>query len=547
MMKSAFFIVLCLFGLTLSSQTITALQWQDDLKFLQKTVHTDYPFLFKKVTAQKFDAAVTDFHAAIPELQEHEIIVGFARIIALFQYGHTRMGLNDGPTPFHKLPLRLQQFSDGIFIVSGHKVHADVVGAKLLEIEGKPIEKVMEAVYPVVPVENEQFFKAYGINSALLPEVLHAQGITDSLKKELEVTLEKEGKRFLRSITATADMDFPLQYGEVQPESDWVSARDLSNPPYYLKNLDKIYYYEYLPKQKALYVRQSQIQDDPSEPIPDFYDRVFRFIRENEVERFILDLRLNGGGNNYKNKPVITGIIETQKINKTGKLYVIIGRRTFSACQNLVNELSNYTNVIFIGEPTAENINFYGDNKKVVLPNSKMPVYLSFAWWQDKPQWENGPYTRPDIAVEPSFAEYAANKDPVLEKALTMEGERYVRDPLGYLSGLFMEKKLDFLESEAKRLVSDPLYAAFPFEAEFARVGYRLLDSDQTEEAIYVFELIANLFPESAYGWYALGEAYAKAGNYQKARSCFAKTLDLDPKGLYGGYAKEKLEAIREK
>ena len=44
-------------------------------------------------------------------------------------------------------------------------------------------------------------------------------------------------------------------------------------------------------------------------------------------------------------------------------MFVIIGRRTFSACQNLVNELDNYTNAIFIGEPTAENINFYGDTR----------------------------------------------------------------------------------------------------------------------------------------------------------------------------------------
>ncbi len=30
----------------------------------------------------------------------------------------------------------------------------------------------------------------------------------------------------------------------------------------------------------------------------------------------VLDVRLNGGGNNYLNKPVVTGIIESKKINQ---------------------------------------------------------------------------------------------------------------------------------------------------------------------------------------------------------------------------------------
>ncbi len=259
----------------------------------------------------------------------------------------------------------------------------------------------------------------------------------------------------------------------------------------------------------------------------------------------VLDVRLNGGGNNYNNKQVITGIIENRKINQTGKLYVIIGRRTFSACQNLVNELTNYTNAIFIGEPTAENINFYGDNRKVVLPNSKMPVYLSFAWWQDMPQWENGPHTQPDILVASSFTDYRDNKDPVLEKALTFDGEGFIKDPLAYLRGLFMEKKFELLESEAKRLVSDPIYAAFPFEAEITRAGFGLLDSGQTEEAIYVFQLNSQLFPESAYSWYALGEAYEKGGITEKAINAYTKAAAVDNNGTYGQYAKEKLKKIK--
>ena len=32
---------------------LTPEEWREDLRFLQKTVHKDYAFLFKKVTAEK--------------------------------------------------------------------------------------------------------------------------------------------------------------------------------------------------------------------------------------------------------------------------------------------------------------------------------------------------------------------------------------------------------------------------------------------------------------------------------------------------------------
>ncbi|NNC70267.1 MAG: hypothetical protein HKN90_05515, partial [Flavobacteriaceae bacterium] len=318
------FILLLCFGSILFStaQQISTKQWQDDLKFLQETVHKDYPFLFKKVSAQDFDKAVEKFYADIPSMQDHEILVGYAKIVALFKYGHTRVGFRDGPVPYHRLPITLQNFPDGLYITGAHKDYASIVGAKVTAVEGVSTPNVLRAVYPVMPVENEQYFKAYVSLYMTVPEVLHAQKITDRLKQDISFQLEKDGRSFTSVVKATSDLNFPLHYGEVKSDSDWVGVRDLTKDPYYLKNLDKIYYYEYLPEKKTVYIRHSQIQDDPTEDIPTFYKRVFDFIETNDVEKLVLDVRLNGGGNNYKNKPIVTGIIEQKKINKKGNLFV---------------------------------------------------------------------------------------------------------------------------------------------------------------------------------------------------------------------------------
>ena len=79
-------------------------EWQEDLAFLKQTVHQDYPFLFKKVSAEEFDAAVQELHDAIPQLAPHEVVVGFARIVAMFDtLFPCRQGSTDSELLFYLL------------------------------------------------------------------------------------------------------------------------------------------------------------------------------------------------------------------------------------------------------------------------------------------------------------------------------------------------------------------------------------------------------------------------------------------------------------
>jgi tetratricopeptide (TPR) repeat protein len=438
----------------------------------------------------------------------------------------------------------LRRFSDGLFVEGTQTKYAALAGAKLLKVEGMQVEVVLEKLKPLVPVENDQYYKAYGLHFLTIPEALHAQGITNQLKNSITYTFEKDGKVIEQTVPAMPSFRPPLGYGFVKPDSNWVNARNNGNTPQYLKNLDKIYYFEYLPQNKTLYIRHSQIQDDPAEPIPAFYKKVFEYIDKHDVEKLVLDVRLNGGGNNYKNKPIITGILEHPKINQPGKLFVIIGRRTFSACQNLVNELSNYTNALFIGEPTSENINFYGDNRRVLLPRSKTPVFLSFAWWQDKPQWENAPWLAPQLAIDMSFDEYKTNKDPALKACLEFSDKDVVLDPFNHLKELFIAGKMDEVETTAKKMVTDPKYRYMNFESQINKAGYDLLNEKDLKSAIYVFDLNTKLYPKSANSWDSLAEAYWHAKQKEKALELYQKAVQLDPEGNTGNHAREKISEI---
>lgn len=544
-MKKLFAIICALFVFQLSAQTtMTAEKWQEDLKFLQETVNKDYSFLFKKTTSEEFNNAVSELNSKIPEMQDHEVVVGLAKIIALFKYGHTDISFRHEPFAFSHFPFNLYQYSDGLYVQGTHKDYEDALGAEVIAIEGMPIDKALEAIYPVVNSENSQYFKAFGINYLRIAEVLHAQGITQELSDQVTLGLKKDGEDFNVTFNALPNNERPpVKYSHIFQEGDWLEARDQSTTPYYLKNLDRKYYYEYLPEEKTVYVRHSQVLHEDDEDIPTFFGRVFDFIENNDVDKLVLDVRLNGGGNNYNNKEVVRGIVQTEKIDQVGKFFVILGRRTFSACQNLVLELDNYTNAVFVGEPTSENINFFGDNNEIALPNSGIPVYLSFAWWQDKPQWEDGPWHAPHIAVDMSFEEYTTNKDPMLETALNFDGKDFILDPMQYMTNLYMAGEGEKLFTETQKMIADPRYRFFNFEAELNRVGYRMLNKD-AQQAIAVFNFVTQLYPESANAWDSLAEGYWKAGDIPKAVELYNKAAAMDPDGPVGKNSREKLAEI---
>ncbi|HSR49976.1 MAG TPA: c-type cytochrome [Acidobacteriota bacterium] len=60
-------------------------------------------------------------------------------------------------------------------------------------------------------------------------------------------------------------------------------------------------------------------------------------------------------------------------------------------------------------------------------------------------------------------------------------------------------------------------------------IGYALLRQDLTEDAITVFRLNAEYYPESANVWDSLAEAYMQAGKPAQAVAFYQKSLQLDP------------------
>lgn len=66
-------------------------------------------------------------------------------------------------------------------------------------------------------------------------------------------------------------------------------------------------------------------------------------------------------------------------------------------------------------------------------------------------------------------------------------------------------------------------------EGEFNEFGYRLLNINSIEEAIEIFGLNVEMYPESANVYDSLGEAYMKDGQKDLAIKNYRKSLKLNP------------------
>jgi len=120
----------------------------------------------------------------------------------------------------------------------------------------------------------------------------------------------------------------------------------------------------------------------------------------------------------------LKALISNPKVNQNGKLFIIIGRRVFSAAQNAAAYFERFTNAIFVGEPTGSSPNFTGDEVFFTLPYSKMMANVSDVYWQSSTAYDFRTWIAPQIYIEPTFAAYRANRDPLMETILALSAKQ---------------------------------------------------------------------------------------------------------------------------
>lgn len=410
---------LALYGGGVSHDADRVKGWRFDIDFLKDKIHEVHYNPYRYISKEEINKKLEELKKAVPDLSDFQLMKEIFILVTKLGDGHTYLhppySEYSSKFKFHVLPIQFYVFADGVFVFGADENHKNLVGKKVITIEDVPVESLVENAQKYLGSDNKMSALHEGTKFMTNYEFYVMEGLITQ-GEPLRIKVADESGKNIYELSPVGELKYS-ESGFIR--NGWTYIPDVSkNPlPLYLKNTNKIYWFEYLPEYKLVYFQLNSVSSIKNESIWDFAQRLKAFVDTSDVEYFVTDLRLNGGGNSYLNRAIINLLVSTPKINQYGKLFTITGRITFSAAQNLSTDLEYRTNTIFVGEPTGSKPNFIGETNRLKLPWSDLTVSLSDRYHQGGAGHsdEYRTWIAPQIYTPVTSEEFKDNVDPAMD------------------------------------------------------------------------------------------------------------------------------------
>jgi hypothetical protein len=380
--------------------SLTSGQWNEDLRYFVKEVERKHRNPYHLTPKARFNAEALAVEARIPSMKNYEVVVGLQRLAGLIGDGHTFV---DTSKLYHRLPLEAFWFGDDLRVVRAAPEYKKAIGAKIVKVGSTPIDQVRRKLQQLIPQgENEWFVMDKSAELVTQIEPLAAlRIISDS--DSVTFTFESDsGSRFTLRLRA----DPPGQSGAL----DMLGAR----VPLPFQHPNAPFWFTYLADSQTVYVDFRSYGDLKEET-----QRLWQFIAQRTTRRLIIDMRWNGGGDYTKGRDyLISKIIYMPQLNRAGRLFVITGRRTFSAAMVNVTDFRRETEAIIVGEPTGARPNGYQENYWFTLPLSKLRVSCAMLKYRFQPA-SDSVAVFPDHRIDPDWNMLRAGQDAAIKWILS--------------------------------------------------------------------------------------------------------------------------------
>lgn len=384
--------------------------WWTDLRLLHREIEHRAP----KPHRPGLDAAVAELHDAVPNLTDIQIVVELWRLLRNFADGHAYIDVASVyPEWTYALPVWFYQFVEGLFVTDADARYRALLGAQVLAVDGHDVPAVLAALDSVITRDNEYWPAGIAPRWLRQPAILHALGVAEEPGR---VTLTvRQPDATVVDVTVNAEQaDHPMWQRFAPPDALAYVDTLPGKVPAYLRDRGTRYWFEHQPADDLVYFQFNGIGDLPDEPLDAFYRRLFAYVDEHGVSRLVMDLRWNGGGDTFLAVPLVHHVIRHDHLD----LYVVIGRHTFSAAQNLATMLELHVDPVFVGEPTGGRPNGVGERVEFELPYSRLKANIGDLYWQTSWPFDQRPAIAPHLYAPPTFEAFRAQRDPAMEAIL---------------------------------------------------------------------------------------------------------------------------------
>jgi len=533
--------------------------WRADLDEIVREIRASHPDPFTKIGKLSFLREVDKLKGELPSLTEDQRVVRAMQLVALIGDGHTflepissRFGL--------WYPFRIYEFNDGFFITSAYRSVSDLAGAQVLEIGGKPIAEVAAKARSLMSADNAflRQERLYAIHSASLMTGMGFAGPKGELQGRFKLKDGRIVKRTLMPFPADdpnfkgAETTFEWQFrremfGMPFAKTDaWITAfHDLPSSafvtpdparPLYLRGQGP-FFSQALPQYSSYYVQINQVDDMQ---LLSSVEKTLADVDQMKPRRLIVDLRYNFGGDGSKVAEVIQEFIKRKDRKSWESLYVLTGRKTFSAAVMLLNVFLVYTDLTLVGEPPGAPLNSYGDPTLRRYSSTGLQLHVSTLFHQLSNSNDIRELISVDVPAIFSFQDYASGRDPAVDPILRGEEMRGLA-AIALSEGGAAAKRA-WLERKA-RFASHKWWLPPP-EVELRRVSQALVAGKRITDALETCTLTTEIHPFNWHSWFNLGIVQRQMDRNQEAFASLQCVNKVDPTNHNADAIRQRLKEL---
>jgi hypothetical protein len=397
-------------GTATSAPPGTAAAWRADLAYLEGEIRRLHPRFRDSPLPAEFAKLRNDLDRRVAGMTSAGVVVELQRLLATLGDGHTLawpFGMRTGQ--LRRLPLSLWWFDDGFSVVGS--ADPALLGARLLRIGRLEPDEAARRIEPYVSRDNPMQVRWATPLYLVLTDYLLAIGAT-STREEAELVF-RLGSGVTKTVTLRAE--------DVDPEKLDTKLPSSQSGPYFLRRAQEPFWFTRL-RAGIVYVQLNAIADAPARPLAGFARDLREEVRKDQPANLILDLRNNNGGDASFADEMLRTLISYDAAG--GRVWIAIGRVTFSAAETFAARLDQWTGATFVGEPTGSRPNHYGNEAPFVLPHSGVRGTISAGWNQPVSGRDERIWIAPEIRVRSEASDFFAGRDAVLDRILLEIGRQ---------------------------------------------------------------------------------------------------------------------------
>jgi hypothetical protein len=359
-----------------------------------------------------------------------------ARIVALADNGHSA----DFPGPrsrrFNRImDVRFAPFGEDFYVLRASPANADLLGARLVAIEGRPIAQVRAVARSLAGGTNAWRDRDAGYFFESPEQMAALDVITNADHASYRFRLVN-GRTVTRRFTpepanpdrVRANSDRWFYPAPVEGEGDnWRALLAPEQAPWSLQEPDRAFRMRDAPEIDAFVIEMRQNTSSEDADIAEFMLDALEAARTSGRRNIVLDMRMNGGGDLNNTRAWVRRLPRVAP----GRVFVLTSPWTFSAAISTVGYLKQEApdRVVIVGEMVGDRLDFHAEGGTFTLPHSGAAILPATERHDYRTGCRNienchGSVVRhpiaveslaPDIAAPWTIEAYRAGRDPAME------------------------------------------------------------------------------------------------------------------------------------